>query len=132
MRLPKKERGGARLTGPPLTVVYRRRFTQWWMHFVRTKRQGLTTIVFGVATQGYYIARPVGGFDVRKEVMEIHTLEALSDNYMYLIVDASTRAAAVVDPADPDVVMEAVQRLGVTLTHVRTYADTYLLRSVRT
>ena len=84
----------------------------------------------------YYIARPVGGFDVRKEVrkevMEIHTLEALSDNYMYLIVDASTRAAAVVDPADPDVVMEAVQRLGVTLTHVRTYADTYLLRSVRT
>ena len=128
MRLPKKERGGARLTGPPLTVVYRRRFTQWWMNFVRTKRQGLTTIVFGVATQGYYIARPVGGFDV----MEIHTLEALSDNYMYLIVDASTRAAAVVDPADPDVVMEAVQRLGVTLTHVRTYADTYLLRSVRT
>ena len=82
--------------------------------------------------EGYYIARPVGGFDVRKEVMEIHTLEALSDNYMYLIVDASTRAAAVVDPADPDVVMEAVQRLGVTLTHVRTYADTYLLRSVRT
>ena len=50
--------------------------------------------------------------------MEIHTLEALSDNYMYLIVDASTRAGAVVDPADPDVVMEAVQRLGVNLTHV--------------
>jgi hydroxyacylglutathione hydrolase len=70
--------------------------------------------------------------EVRKEVMEIHTLEALSDNYMYLIVDASTRAAAVVDPADPDVVMETAQRLGVTLTHVRTYADTYLLRSVRT
>ena len=51
--------------------------------------------------------------------MEIHTLEALADNYMYLIVDAATRAGAVVDPADPDVVMEAVQRLGVTLTHVR-------------
>ena len=50
--------------------------------------------------------------------MEIHTLEALSDNYMYLIVDASTRAGVVVDPADPDVVMEAVQRLGVNLTHV--------------
>ena len=50
--------------------------------------------------------------------MEIHTLEALSDNYMYLIVDASTRSGAVVDPADPDVVMEAVQRLGVNLTHV--------------
>ena len=51
--------------------------------------------------------------------MEIHTLEALADNYMYLIVDAATRAGAVVDPADPDVVMEAVQRLGVTLTHAR-------------
>ena len=62
--------------------------------------------------------------------MEIHTLEALSDNYMYLIVDASTRAGAVVDPADPDVVMEAVQRLGVTLTHVLTHADTYVPASV--
>ena len=60
--------------------------------------------------------------------MEIHTLEALSDNYMYLIVDASTRAGAVVDPADPDVVMEAVQRLGVTLTHVLTNADMYVPR----
>ena len=52
--------------------------------------------------------------------MEIHTLEALSDNYMYLIVDASTRVGAVVDPADPDVVMEAVQRLGVTLKMILT------------
>ena len=34
-------------------------------------------------------------------------------------VDAEVkRAGAVVDPADPDVVMEAVQRLGVNLTHV--------------
>ena len=55
--------------------------------------------------------------------MEIYTLEALSDNYMYLIVDASTRSGAVVDPADPDVVMEAVQRLGVNLTHVLAIAE---------
>ena len=54
------------------------------------------------------------------EAMEVHTLEALSDNYMYLIVDASSRAGAIVDPADPDVVVHAAQRLNVTLTHVLT------------
>ena len=76
------------------------------------------------------LARLVGAVATGSQAtaMEIHTLEALSDNYMYLIVDASTRAGAVVDPADPDVVMEAVQRLGVTLTHVLTNADMYVPR----
>ena len=48
--------------------------------------------------------------------MEVHVLEALSDNYMYLIVDGATRAGAVVDPADPSVVMAAAERLNVSLT----------------
>ena len=52
--------------------------------------------------------------------MEVHVLEALSDNYMYLIVDGATRAGAVVDPADPSVVMAAAERLNVSLTHVLT------------
>ena len=32
--------------------------------------------------------------------MDVHTLEALSDNYMYLIVCRRTKQAACVDPAD--------------------------------
>ena len=52
--------------------------------------------------------------------MEVHVLEALSDNYMYLIVDPSTKKAAVVDPADPKEVVAAAARLGVQVTTVLT------------
>lgn len=34
--------------------------------------------------------------------MTIHVLPALADNYMYLIVDKSTKKAAIVDPVDPE------------------------------
>jgi len=39
---------------------------------------------------------------------------------MYLIVDSASREAAAVDPADPDVMIEAVRRLKVDLKTVLT------------
>lgn len=36
------------------------------------------------------------------EHFAVHLLPALSDNYMYLIVDRESREAAIVDPVDPE------------------------------
>ncbi|KAJ8972065.1 hypothetical protein NQ317_010934 [Molorchus minor] len=47
--------------------------------------------------------------------MKVTILPALSDNYMYL-----TKQAAVVDPVEPDTVLEAVKAEGVNLTKVLT------------
>ena len=33
--------------------------------------------------------------------MKVHILPALSDNYMYLVVDEDTKEAAIVDPVEP-------------------------------
>ena len=33
--------------------------------------------------------------------MTVHVLPALSDNYMYLLVDKTTKEAAIVDPVHP-------------------------------
>lgn len=33
--------------------------------------------------------------------MRVELLPALSDNYMYLLIDADTREAAIVDPVEP-------------------------------
>ncbi|XP_049799639.1 LOW QUALITY PROTEIN: hydroxyacylglutathione hydrolase, mitochondrial [Schistocerca nitens] len=52
--------------------------------------------------------------------MKVQVLSALKDNYMYLIVDEATKQAAVVDPVDPDKVLQAVQQEGVNLTTVLT------------
>lgn len=38
---------------------------------------------------------------VEQANMKVELLPALSDNYMYLLVDAETREAAVVDPVEP-------------------------------
>ena len=54
------------------------------------------------------------------EKMKIRILPALSDNYMYLIIDEKTKQAAIVDPVAPDVVLEAVNEEGVNLTKVLT------------
>lgn len=42
-------------------------------------------------------------------------LEALSDNYMYLIVDEATKQAAVVDPVEPQKCLKAAQDVGATI-----------------
>ncbi|KAG5889303.1 hypothetical protein JTB14_031950 [Gonioctena quinquepunctata] len=52
--------------------------------------------------------------------MKITILPALSDNYMYLITDENTKQAAVVDPVEPDTVLDAVKAEGVNLTKVLT------------
>lgn len=50
----------------------------------------------------------------------VKILPALADNYMYLITDADSREAAIVDPVDPDVVLQAVEQENVKLTSVLT------------
>jgi hydroxyacylglutathione hydrolase len=52
--------------------------------------------------------------------MQIHILPALSDNYMYLLVDQKSREAAIVDPVAPDTVIKAVSDTQVNLTTVIT------------
>merc|ERR1719339_485109 len=52
--------------------------------------------------------------------MKVRILPALSDNYMYLLVDPATQQAAIVDPVDPDSVVAAVKEEGVTLTTLLT------------
>jgi len=52
--------------------------------------------------------------------MHVHVLHALSDNYMYLIIDGGTKAAAVVDPADAGVAAEAAHSAGAKLMCILT------------
>ena len=52
--------------------------------------------------------------------LTITPLPALEDNYMYLIVDARAKEAAIVDPVDPSKVIDECERLGVTLKMVLT------------
>ena len=42
----------------------------------------------------------------------------LNDNYGYIIIDRATRQAAVVDPADPQLIIQMLERRKVTLTMV--------------
>ena len=52
--------------------------------------------------------------------MKVKIIPALDDNYMYLIIDPSTKDAAVVDPVEPQKVLKAVSDEGVNLTSVLT------------
>ncbi|KAG7251474.1 hypothetical protein CRUP_024528, partial [Coryphaenoides rupestris] len=52
--------------------------------------------------------------------MKVELLPALSDNYMYLLIDKDSKEAAVVDPVEPIKVIEAVRKHGVRLTTVLT------------
>eukprot|EP00088_Acartia_fossae_P029281 TRINITY_DN3012_c0_g1_i15.p1 TRINITY_DN3012_c0_g1~~TRINITY_DN3012_c0_g1_i15.p1 ORF type:complete len:304 (-),score=46.36 TRINITY_DN3012_c0_g1_i15:300-1211(-) len=52
--------------------------------------------------------------------MQIQILPALSDNYMYLLIDEKSREAAIVDPVAPDTVIKAVADAKVNLTTVLT------------
>jgi len=49
---------------------------------------------------------------------QVEILPALSDNYMYLIVDKATNEAAVVDPVTPETIVAAVKDQNVNLTSV--------------
>lgn len=50
--------------------------------------------------------------------MEISRLPALSDNYIFLLYDSAQQTAAVVDPAEPDPVLQALARHGAKLTTI--------------
>ncbi|NER84929.1 MAG: hydroxyacylglutathione hydrolase [Leptolyngbya sp. SIO1D8] len=50
--------------------------------------------------------------------MEIYRLPALWDNYIFLLHDAATRTAAVVDPAECEPVFQKLTALGATLTAI--------------
>ncbi|RXN02088.1 Hydroxyacylglutathione hydrolase, mitochondrial [Acipenser ruthenus] len=52
--------------------------------------------------------------------MKVELLPALIDNYMYLLIDEETKEAAIVDPVEPQKVVEAVKKHGVKLTTVLT------------
>lgn len=52
--------------------------------------------------------------------MQVKVLNALADNYMYLLVDDESREAAIVDPVEPTKVLDEVKKLGVRLTTVLT------------
>jgi len=50
--------------------------------------------------------------------MQIYRLAALSDNYIFLLFDPATQTAAVVDPAEPEPVLTALQRLQAKLVAI--------------
>ncbi len=56
--------------------------------------------------------RPIG------EKMNIIPVEALSDNYMYLLVDEESGECATVDPVEPKKILSEVARLNLKLTQV--------------
>lgn len=52
--------------------------------------------------------------------MRVKILPALSDNYMYLIICNKTKEAAIVDPVNPELVIETVKSENVELKSVLT------------
>ncbi|CAH0383142.1 unnamed protein product [Bemisia tabaci] len=52
--------------------------------------------------------------------MQVVVLPALEDNYMYLISDDNTKSAAVIDPVSPDLVLEEVNKRGLSLQSILT------------
>uniref|UniRef100_A0A2I3TV77 Hydroxyacylglutathione hydrolase n=1 Tax=Pan troglodytes TaxID=9598 RepID=A0A2I3TV77_PANTR len=64
--------------------------------------------------------------DLRKNLtvdegtMRVEVLPALTDNYMYLVIDDETKEAAIVDPVQPQKVVDAARKHGVKLTTVLT------------
>ncbi|RNA43789.1 hydroxyacylglutathione mitochondrial-like isoform X1 [Brachionus plicatilis] len=52
--------------------------------------------------------------------MKIFPIEALSDNYMYLLVDEKSKECCAIDPVEPKKIIEQVEKLGLKLTKVLT------------
>ncbi|CAH8628371.1 unnamed protein product [Heterobilharzia americana] len=52
--------------------------------------------------------------------MEVVTIPALSDNYMYVVIDKASKTCAVVDPVEPDKVLSVVKKRGLNLISVLT------------
>lgn len=97
-------------------------FSSFW----RRLSNGLTQN----ATAAYFRAKKLSTVGIRgshscpenlkMSDMHVKILPALQDNYMYLIIDNSTKEAAIVDPVDPDSVLQAVKDEEVNLTKILT------------
>jgi hydroxyacylglutathione hydrolase len=57
---------------------------------------------------------------ISQKDMKIVIIPALSDNYMYLVIDEATKQAGIVDPVDPDRVLTALKDEDVKLTSILT------------
>lgn len=57
---------------------------------------------------------------MQQGAMKVQLLPALTDNYMYLVIDDDTKEAAIVDPVQPQKVLDTVRKHGVKLTTVLT------------
>jgi hydroxyacylglutathione hydrolase len=51
-------------------------------------------------------------------MLDIHQILVMKDNYIYLLHDPETQATAVVDPAEAEPVLEALDEKGWHLTHI--------------
>jgi hydroxyacylglutathione hydrolase len=52
--------------------------------------------------------------------MRIVPIEALSDNYMYLLIDEQSKECAAIDPVEPKKILDHLIRFNLKLTHVLT------------
>lgn len=82
--------------------------------------QRLTSAYFRAITFRSQGLHSVSTTDQVNNKMRVRILPALQDNYMYLLIDEETQKAAIVDPVNPQAVLDAVQEENVSLTSVLT------------
>ncbi|KAL5801283.1 hypothetical protein ACOSQ3_032915 [Xanthoceras sorbifolium] len=67
-----------------------------------------------------FLSQKIAEKKILKNKMKIFHIPCLEDNYSYLIIDEGTKEAAVVDPVEPEKVLEAAKRHGVDLKIILT------------
>ncbi|XP_033092090.1 hydroxyacylglutathione hydrolase, mitochondrial isoform X3 [Trachypithecus francoisi] len=80
-------------------------------------RRGLGPALLGVLLHHTDLRK---NLTVDEGTMKVEVLPALTDNYMYLVIDDETKEAAIVDPVQPQKVVDAARKHGVKLTTVLT------------
>ncbi|XP_058290162.1 hydroxyacylglutathione hydrolase, mitochondrial isoform X2 [Hylobates moloch] len=89
-------------------------------------RRSLAALGAACARRGLALLGVLYHTDLRKNLtvnegtMKVEVLPALTDNYMYLVIDDETKEAAIVDPVQPQKVVDAARKHGVKLTTVLT------------
>jgi len=107
----------------PVMSLAQRLFGVASRHLPEGFNSGITAAYFRGNTYLKYGSRGTHSSQSLVEVspkMRVRILPALTDNYMYLVVDEATGEAAIVDPVAPEVVVNAVKQENVTLTTVLT------------
>ncbi|KAF0455588.1 Hydroxyacylglutathione hydrolase [Gigaspora margarita] len=59
-------------------------------------------------------------FQTKANAMKVIPVPVLEDNYSYVVIDESTKEAAVVDPVEPEKVLPVVEQHGANLKHLIT------------